>query len=280
LQVHAAHVHATAATIPTQEVRLMRIHHFLTILITITSAAVFAQSPKSDPQAVELLQQVLNASGMTANPFNAFTAHGTMTYFWGGQPVQGSATIRARGEDQFRMDANLPDGTRSFSTSKHGGSRKGPDGKVSDLPSHNIVNGGILTLPYTTLAAHLANAETLIPYVGQEDNGGRPMHRVRVARTFPPDEDPNGILADLFRSDYLIDVQSLLLVRIEDSTHSVQSMTEVYPHAIEFEEYTAASGIAVPALVREKVAGQTTWEFRLSDIRFNPNLEDGDFSLQ
>ncbi|MBI2819474.1 MAG: hypothetical protein HYX73_05800 [Acidobacteria bacterium] len=252
----------------------------LRILLTLTALPVLAQAPASDPQAVDLLRQVLNISGAMSNPFNTFTAHGTITYYWGVQPVQSPATIRARGSDQFRLDANLPDGIRSVSTSKRGGSRKEPDGKLSDIPAHNTVNSGILTLPYPSIAAHLADADVTISYVGQVDNGGRPAHQVRVTRKFSNDADPDGILAALFRSDYFIDAQTFLLMRIEDSTHPVQSMTETYPHAIEFEEYTAASGIAVPALVREKVGGQTTWEFRLSDIRFNTNLQDGDFSLQ
>jgi hypothetical protein len=40
------------------------------------------------------------------------------------------------------------------------------------------------------------------------------------------------------------------------------------------------NGILVPTVVREKVAGQTVWEFHLSKIQFNPSLQDSDFSLQ
>jgi len=258
----------------------MLIRLLLTILLTLTVRSALAQAPDSDPQAVDLLQQVLNNSGMKTTPFSSFTAQGTITYYWAGQPVQGSATIRARGNDQFRLDANLPDGIRSFSTSKRGGSRKGSDGKVSEIPAHNTVNAGIPTLPYPAIAAHLADPDATISYVGQADNAGPPAHQVRVTRNFPTDADPDGILAALFRSDYFIDAQSLRVIRIEDSIHPVQSMSESYPHAIEFEEYSAARGIAVPALVRETVGGQTTWEFRLSDIRFNPALQDEDFLLQ
>jgi hypothetical protein len=239
-----------------------------------------AQSPTSDPQGVELLRQTLSRSGMTTNPFSSFTAQGTITYFWAGQPVTGSATIRARGHSQFRLDANLPDGVRSISTSRQGGSRKGPDGKVSHISAHNTINAGIVTLPYPTLAAQLEDPDAVITYEGQSEIAGRTVHQVSVARRFPEDADPDGLLAALSRADYLIDAQSMLVVRVEDLTHPVESMTESYPHAIEFEEYAAAGGIAVPSLVREKVGGQTTWEFRLSDIRFNSNLLDGDFSLQ
>ena len=258
----------------------MFIRPLLTILLLVSVRVALAQAPDSDPRAVGLLQQVLNNSGMTAAPFHSFTAQGTITYFWAGQPVQGSATIRARGNDQFRLDANLPDGVRSVSTSRRGGNRKTSDGKVSKIPVHNTVNGGILTLPYPAIAAYLADPDATISYVEQTDVGGTPAHLVRVTRTLSEYVDPGGVLAALSRSDYFIDVQSWRVIRIEDSIHSVQSMAESYPHAIEFEEYYAASGIVVPALVRETVGGQTTWEFRLSDIRFNPALRDEDFSLE
>ena len=258
----------------------MLIRPLLTILLIFSVGSALAQAPDSDPMAVDLLRQSLNFSGMTANPFSTFTAHGTITYYWAGQPVTGSATIRARGNDQFRLDASLPDGIRSLSTSRQGGSRKGPDGIVSEIPAHTTVNSGIVTLPYPSIAAHLADADATISYVGQGEAAGRSAHQVRVTRNFPEEADPRGLLAELFRTDYFIDAQSFLVMRIEDATHSVQSMTDSYPHVVEFEEYTAASGIAVPALVRDKVGGQTTWEFRLSDIRFNSNLQDGDFSLQ
>jgi hypothetical protein len=229
---------------------------------------------------VDLLRQVLNTSGSTLHPFSAFKAEGMITYYWGGQPVAGSATIRARGGDQFRLDSNLPDGIRSLSISRRGGSRKGPDGKLTAIPAHNTVTAGILTLPYPSIDAQLADAGVTISYVGLINESGGTMHQVRVDRKFPAGADPDGLLAALYRTDYFIDARSLLVIRVEDTTHPVESMSETYPHAIEFEDYTLQGGIAVPGLVREKVAGQTTWEFRLSSINFNPNLQDGDFSLQ
>ena len=250
------------------------------LALSLAARPALAQAPASNPQAVSLLQQALDTSGMTVKSFRTFTANGTITYFWAGEAVEGAATIRARGDDQFRLDANMPDGARSVSTDRRGGSRKGPDGKLVEIPAHNTLTAGILTFPYPSIAAALMDANVTISYAGLVESGGRQLHQVRVARVFPEDADPEGILAKLAAVDYLIDSQTLLVVKTADLTHPKETLTESYTHEVEFEAYAAMSGVAVPTVVREKVGGQTIWEFHLSDINFNSNLTDADFSLQ
>lgn len=238
-----------------------------------------AQSPGSDRQAVSILTQALNASG-AANPLNpvrSFTASGTIIYFWAGERIQGPATIRARGHNQFRLDANLPTGPRSFAVNRRSGARKENDGKLSEIPAHNTLSMGLPSLPYLSMAVALADSAFTISYVGLVPSGGRQLHQVRVRRTFRG--DPDGRLAGLSRTDYFVDAQTLLVTRTDDLTHPVQTLTESYSHEVELEGYTVTSGVAVPAVIREKVAGQTISEFRLSTITFNPNLTDADFSL-
>jgi hypothetical protein len=62
-------------------------------------------------------------------------------------------------------------------------------------------------------------------------------------------------------------------------THPVETLTENYPREIEFQNYQNMNGLNVPTLVREKIAGQTTWELRLTSIAFNSGLTDFDFTL-
>ena len=282
------HSHYSILTNPTEEDWLMLLRSVLSFLLSISTLLALslaerpalAQAPASNPQAVSLLQQALDTSGMTVKSFRTFTANGTITYFWAGEAVEGAATIRARGGDQFRLDANMPDGARSVSTDRRGGSRKGPDGKLVEIPAHNTLTAGILTFPYPSIAAALMDANVTISYAGLVESGGRQLHQVRVARVFPEDADPEGILAKLAAVDYLIDSQTLLVVKTADLTHPKETLTESYTHEVEFEAYAAMSGVAVPTVVREKVGGQTIWEFHLSDINFNSNLTDADFSLQ
>jgi hypothetical protein len=252
----------------------------LVSLFTAVAVPAGAQTAASDQRGVTVLQQTLIVSGAAMNPIRTFSANGTITYFWAGRPVQGPATIRSRGSDQFRLDANLPDGTRSYATSQQGGNRKGADGKLTAIPAHNTLSATILTLPYPSIAAALGDSSVTISYLGLVDAGGGTAHQVRVTRTFAKESDPDGILSKLSRTDYFIDAQTYLVIRTEDLTHPLESLSESYSHSIELDRYTAMGGIAVPTLVREKVAGQTTWEFRLSSIVFNTNLQDSDFTIQ
>ena len=260
--------------------RVLRAVLVLTSVFTNIVAVSSAQSASADQKGAAMLQQVMAASGAATNPVRGFTAAGTITYYWAGQPIQGSATIRARGNDQFRLDASLPEGTRSYTTSQQGGSRKSADGKLSAIPVHNTLGATILMLPYPAIAAALSDPASTITSFGLVNAGGKAAYQIRVTRTFAKQSDPDGTLSRLSAVDYYIDPQTFLVLRTEDLTHPVQSLSESYHHSIEFERYAVTSGVAVPTLVREKVAGQTTWEFQLSSITLNSSFSDSDFALQ
>ena len=251
------------------------------VVLVLSSSAARGESPDSDPQAVAVLQQALAASGAALNPVRNFVASGTITYFWAGQPVQGTATIRARGHEQFRIDADLPNGRRSIAINRRDGKRKNSDGKLDEIPAHNTSSGGaVATLPYPAIAAALSDATTRISYAGLIDVEGRATHRVGVTTVFSPDKDPGGVLAKLSRLDYWIDAQTGLVSKVEDATHPNENLLEEYSRELELRDYAAFNGVAVPALVREKIAGQTMWELRLTSITFNGNVADTDFTLQ
>ena len=260
--------------------RLLRAVLLLTPVFANIVPLSSAQSISLDQKGIAVLQQVMAASGAATNPIYGFTASGTITYYWAGKPVQGTAAIRARGSGQFRLDASLPDGTRSYAMSQQGGERKGTDGKLSAIPVHNTLGATILTLPYPAIAAALSDPAATVTSFGLVNTGGKSAYQIRVSRTFAKQNDPDGTLARLSAVDYYIDPQTFLVLRTEDLTHPVQSLSESYNHSIEFERYTTMSGLAIPTLVREKVAGQTTWEFQLSSITLNSNLADSDFALQ
>ena len=119
-----------------------------------------------------------------------------------------------------------------------------------------------------------------ISYAGLVESGGRKLHQVRATMNFPAEQDPAGILTKLSQTDYFVDSQTNLVVKTADVTHPVETLTENYPRTVELEAYATISGVAVPTVAREKIAGQTVWEFRLSNIAFNTNLTDTDFSVR
>ncbi len=243
--------------------------------------ALSPQPPPSDPQAVAVLTQAINAAGGAARlgAIQDFTAPGSITYFWAGAQVRGGATVRGRGWDQFRLDANIPDGTRSHAVSHGVGALNDTSGRVNPIPYHNTINMGILTFPYLGILVRLSDRLTIISYVGLVSSGGRQLHQVRVQRHFPPPADPRETLANLCLTDYFVDSTSYLVIKTIDMTHPVRTLTESYAHEIDFENYATVNGVSVPMLVREKIAGQTIWELHLTGISFNVGLTDTDFVL-
>ena len=108
---------------------------FVFCLLALVGVRCMAQVPASGVSGAAILTQSLNVSGVGLNASLAFTANGSITYYWGGEQVQGSATLRARGHDQFRLDANLPEGTRSSCATMRSSPHLLPVLDFQDLPN-------------------------------------------------------------------------------------------------------------------------------------------------
>ncbi len=241
-----------------------------------------AQTSTSSPQGASILAQALTAAGGTKalGAISDFTATGTITYFWAGKQVQGSATVLGRGYDQFRLDASLPQGTRSYAVGHGVGGLKDTNGKVTSIPSHNTINAGPITFPFPGILARLNDPSTTISYLGLTANpAGTKLYQVRAQRQFPALADPDGKLSDMTATYYYIDPTTNLPSSMMDWTHPVEDAGQIYVHEIDYENYSSVGGLHVPMLIREKVGGQTVWELRLSSISFNVGLTDSNFAL-
>src|SRR5256885_3600002 len=99
----------------------MRSLPFLALLIFISvvcvakqQTAVSGQSIHRDEQALGILIQAINAAGGESilTKIRDIAGSGSITYYWTDDEVVGDVTIKARGLDQFRLDARLPTGRR------------------------------------------------------------------------------------------------------------------------------------------------------------------------
>lgn len=242
-----------------------------------------AQTVTAPSQAATVLTQALNAGGgpQALGPIQDFSVTGTITYFWAGEPGQGSATVLGRAPDQFRLDANLPQGIRSYVVSHGVGSLKDPTGTVTLIPYHNTINVGVLTFPYLGIEARLNDPTSLFTDLGLvATDAGSQLHKAVVQRQFSPQSDPDGSVSQLTVTDYFLDPQTNLVSKVIDMTHPDETMTRSYPHEIDFQNYAIVNGVNVPMLVTEKVDGQTTWQLQLTSISFNVGLTDANFVLR
>ncbi len=252
---------------------------FATFLISVPVAA--QQPPQRDPHAILLLTQCLNASG-GAQAFvtiQDYTASGTITYHWASEEVQGPAIVRARGLGQYRLDANLSSGVRSWAVNNGRALLKEPNQKASLIPYHNAVHLGGISLPFPEIAASLQDTSKSLAYLGLIQRAGRQAHRIRVQQNFDSGADPGRLLSKLSAKDFFVDAADFQLLYTQDMVHPLKSSTEDYLREVQFSDYRLVNGKLIPFSITEVIAGQQTWTIHLSQIAFNQGLTDLDFQL-
>jgi hypothetical protein len=234
-----------------------------------------------DPQAIALLSQALTASGsatLTAS-LHDFTASGSITYFWAGSQVQGTATIRALGITSFRVDATLPEGVRSWVTTQDQGSIRETNGQVSPILWHNTIHLGALTLPQWKIANVLNDWTLSVQYSGTDSFSGHQVAVIRVQKPTDASTDPGGIFSHLSAMDFLIDVATYQVIGVRDALHPLRDSMQDIRHEIAFADFRVVNGSLVPFSITETIAGQETWSLRLDVITFNTGLTNADFQL-
>jgi hypothetical protein len=238
-------------------------------------------TPQRDPQAIALLTQALTASGgatLTAS-LHDFTASGSVTYFWAGSQVQGTATIRALGVTSFRLDAALPEGVRSWATTQGQGLIKETNGQVSQILWHNTIHLGALNLPQWKIANVLNNSTFSVQYYGTDTFSGHQVALIRVQKPTDASTDPGGIFSHLSAMDFLIDVATYQVIGVRDALHPPGNSMQDVRHEIAFADFRVVNGSLIPFSITETVAGQETWSLRLDLITFNTGLTNADFQL-
>jgi hypothetical protein len=233
-----------------------------------------------DQQALTVLTQVVkNAGGAVAlAAIQDVTGSGNITYYWAGEEVQGTVTVKGRGTGQFRLDATLSNGVRSWAVSNGTGFVKEADGTVSQIPFHNTVNFGNLTFPFSSIASAVGDSSAGITYIGLETRNGNQVHHIQTQRTLPAVGDPKGLFARLTRREFFIDATSFQIVATLDMVHPPDASTIDYPREVQFSDYRVVNGILVPFSIVEVATGQRTYSIQLNQVTFNSGLQDTDFA--
>jgi hypothetical protein len=235
---------------------------------------------QNDSQAVAILSQSLAIAGWNkavANPTD-FEASGKITYFVEGQQLTGTATLKGRGSDQFRLDAELSQGTRSVVVDRGHFKLYEPANSHLDVPSIAVGGIGLLTNPYPGIAATLNDPRSRIAYVGTAVISGHQTHQISVMRPRPTSPYPTDFRLQWVLVDYFVDVESGLVLRLADSTYRVSPPSN-FPHAIDFGQYFSVQGVLIPRRVSEKYRDADVWILELSDVRINSGVSESHFKL-
>ncbi len=260
--------------------RLFRPASFVLSSLLVSVCLAAQQAPPRDTQAILVLTQCLNAAGgaQALAAIRDFTASGNIIYYWAGQEVQGSVLVRGKGLAGFRVDANLPGGTQTWTVRGKKGSLTTFDGHTSTLPFYNIVTAGSLTIPATRIANALNDQSIGLSYGGLVSLDGRQAYQVRVIPPVEPQIAASGALPGLGAFDLYIDATSLQLLKLTELVRSQGKLRDTYVHEISFSDYRAAGNVVAPFGISEKIGGQRTWSIALTSIGFNTGLTDADFN--
>lgn len=236
--------------------------------------AASSPTPVRDPQAVSILQQCLSAAGgaQAISAIQDFTGTGNITYFWAGNPVTGSATVRGLGVPYFRLDANLSQGTRSWLVNGFKGTTKNADGSTVPISYANAVNQGSLTFPYSAILAALNDSSVSISMSGTTTVNNRAGMIIQTQPTLGPADDPGGEVAKLNTKSFVIDSQTFAILETEDTLWSSDGRMLPTKHDVIFSNFKAVNEISVPLSIIEKIGGQETWSLQLSSVTFNSGL--------
>lgn len=244
--------------------------------------AVGAQSQTNDSsaQAKSVLNQLLNASGYSGAAVSGFTATGTISYPSPLGKQTGSVLIKARGFDQFRMDATMPSGTRTVSLDRNGGRRKAANGRMMELPAHTMLAAINPLVPYMELANALNRSDYSFSFRGSVQEGPKQFHLIRLRRIITKEQDPTGQLEDLTQADYYVDSQTLQIAKIATTVADATNIRERYQQVIELENYVGKAGLNVPTRVRLRLGDSPIWEIEINSLSASNGLTDSDFSVQ
>jgi hypothetical protein len=286
------------------------------IAVVASCASLFSQDqskpPLRDPRLIEVLSRVVNAAGgvRALAAVHDLSESGEITFYWA-KDQKGPVSIQGLGGNHFRMEANLPQGNRVWLVNDGNGSRKEADQKAVALPYGNAINLGNLTFPVAHVAAVLADPLANVSLVGIEKRDGRSIYHLQLKGRLGL--VGNGTPAGPFVKDILVDALNYSILAMQDYPYSRKSPEnqhnlkksnakaspispretefedpqskklntrnpDIPPREIEYEDFRVVEGIQVPFLIKTKLEGQQTFSIRLDEVKFNNNLNIGDFT--
>jgi outer membrane lipoprotein-sorting protein len=246
----------------------------------LASNAAHAQYPvERDQQALTIVTQTIACAGgpELLTSIQDVTETGTVTYYWADQ-VAGTVTVKSRGLHEFRIDADIPSGTRTTVVSGDGGSLIEADGRNTPIYRQSANDLGSLPLPYLRLIGALQDSSTSIVYGGLVTHNGASAYDIRLQKVYTAQQDPNMNRGTREARDFYIDPETFLIGAVSDRIHFGGLSDEGIPHEILYSNYQSENGIIAPLTITETVRGVNGFTMMLSQVTFNSGLADTDFA--
>jgi hypothetical protein len=249
--------------------------------VAFSSIASGQSAVQRDQQALTILLQTIAAGGgqNMITSIQDLTETGTATFNLDSE-VRASITIKGRGLQLIRIDADLPEGRRSTVVNALGGLLREADGQLRTINRQSIANLRNITFPYLPLIVAMQDSSAKIIYGGLVTHDGAPAYDVRIEKAHASEQGSPRQRGSHPR-DFYIDPKSLLVMAISDQIRGPSDPQDAgIPHEVLYSNYQSQNGIAMPMTISETVRGVTGVSMELTQVTFNSGLTDSDFSEQ
>lgn len=253
------------------------------LIIAVFSVASSAQSPgssavtstQSDAAALAIASRCVQASGLSSiGAFSNMMATGDVHHYWAGADVQGTATLFAKGPDQFRFDSKLSNGTQSWVVNGTNGQLQTVEGRIVALPSAGLLISRNPVAPFLELAAAMTDTSSVIRYVDSVSTSMGTADRILVQKS-NPDFPAGGTVSKL----YYVDRSSALLVETDEMLDSTLAAQDKPVRRLTYSGFGTFGGITLATQIREQIAGQNTWVLRLTSVAVNSGVSSDLFKF-
>jgi len=240
------------------------------------------QSAHSDPEAVALASRAM-AALTGGNVINDVTLVGSATWRGDGNDESGTATLKALGTAESRIDISLPGGARTEIRDASSGTTQGlwinPNGKSGKFAYHNTLTDAAWFFPQ--LGSLAGGREVILKYIGQET---RNELTVEHLRSYMRDQGGQKQAVLLFEKlnamDFYLDANTMLPVAIIFNVHPDNNANANLLTEVDFSEYQKVDGISAPLHIQKFVQGNLFLDISVAKTLLNTGLGLAEFSIK
>ena len=245
---------------------------FIFALLILAGSAVAQTQPPSDPQALSYASQSIAAlTGGTS--ISDVTLTGNVT--WNAGADTGSATLRALGSGESRMDLALTSGTRTEIRDAQTGSPLGqwinPDNTSGYYAPQNCWTDAVWFFP--ALGSLAVGPNVVLSYVGQETRNGSTVQHIQ-SYIYDPNW-PAGVTPtdqQLSTMDFYLDATTLLPTAITFNAHPDNDSTTNLLIEADLSNYQSVGGAMVPMHIQRYQQGNLMVDITVSGATLNTGL--------
>jgi hypothetical protein len=227
--------------------------------------------PASDPQALAYAAQSI-AVLTGGNTISDVTLTGTVTWNGGGTDT-GTATLRALGSGESRMDLALTGGTwteiRDAQTGPSLGQWISQNNASGNFAAQNCWIDAVWFFP--ALGSLASGPNVVLSYIGQETRNGGIVQHVQ-SYVYVSGKFPNPTPQQLSTMDFYLDAATFLPVAISFNAHPDDDATSNLLIEVDFSSYQTINGSAVPTHIQKYQQGNLMVDAVLSGASFNTGL--------